>query len=151
MATLPMSSAVNLLENKDSGFSPVRGIHILLRKLFFCLALILLWASNSDNTCKVWDVKSSECLATLTGHTGRIWSVSTNKQGSLAASASGDGTVKIWDLKSMDLSTTIIGHNADVYSVKFHPLDVSYAYDFIHKVLFYKLSPSLETRREWGL
>ncbi len=50
---------------------------------------------NSDNTCRLWNVNTAECLGVMKGHTGRIWDVSSEKNGCFSASASGDSTVKV--------------------------------------------------------
>ncbi|KAI8874699.1 WD40 repeat-like protein, partial [Backusella circina FSU 941] len=80
-------------------------------------------SGSSDNTVRIWDTESAECLDTLQGHRSRIWDVSCSSQGDYLASASGDSTVKIWNLKNAkaSCSTTLVGHAGDVYSVKYHP------------------------------
>lgn len=82
--------------------------------------------TNSDNTLRVWDTESGECLHILEGHSSRIWDVSSNDAGTTVASASGDSTVKIWDIKSSKAScrATLSGHSGDVYTVKYHPTSV---------------------------
>ena len=82
--------------------------------------------TNSDNTLRVWDTESGQCLHILEGHSSRIWDVSSNDVGTTVASASGDSTVKIWDIKSSKAScrATLSGHSGDVYTVKYHPTSV---------------------------
>lgn len=82
--------------------------------------------TNSDNTLRVWDTESGQCLHILEGHSSRIWDVSSNDAGTTVASASGDSTVKIWDIKSSKAScrATLSGHSGDVYTVKYHPTSV---------------------------
>lgn len=92
----------------------------------------MLISGSSDNTLRVWRVEEDFCLQVLSGHSSRIWDVSSNSVGDMAASASGDSTVQIWDLRALradDSSpevpqtsvSTLNGHEGDVYSVKFHP------------------------------
>ena len=52
-------------------------------------------SGSSDNTVKIWDVPKGTCQATLTGHTSRIWDLSSTNKGVFVASASGDGTVRV--------------------------------------------------------
>ncbi|ORX90453.1 WD40 repeat-like protein [Basidiobolus meristosporus CBS 931.73] len=80
-------------------------------------------SGSSDNTLRIWNTETTKCTSILEGHTSRIWDVSSNKKGSLVASASGDRTVKLWDIKhgSGSYLSTFSGHEGDVYSVKFHP------------------------------
>ncbi|KAI8337053.1 WD40-repeat-containing domain protein [Chlamydoabsidia padenii] len=93
-------------------------------------------SGSSDNTLRIWDVETAECLDVLEGHQSRIWDVSSTKNGDHIASASGDGLVKIWSLKESNACcvNTLSGHSGDVYSVKYHPNEnhvVSGGYDKI--------------------
>jgi WD40 repeat protein len=59
-----------------------------------------LFASGSaDNTIKLWNTKSGECLRTLSGHGSRVWSVSFDGDG-LLASGSWDNMIKLWNTKT---------------------------------------------------
>ena len=57
--------------------------------------IVSLLKQQSDNTCRIWDSNTAECLSILKGHSGRIWDVSTNQSGTIAASASGDSLIKV--------------------------------------------------------
>ncbi|KAJ3216610.1 hypothetical protein HDU67_009217 [Dinochytrium kinnereticum] len=80
-------------------------------------------SGSSDNTCRIWDTESSECLGVLEGHSSRIWDVASSRSGALVASASGDGTVKVWDMTAPKIPcvNTLSGASGDVYSAVFHP------------------------------
>ena len=83
-------------------------------------------SGSSDNTLRIWDTASAQCLDVLQGHRSRIWDLSTTHQGDFVASASGDSTVKIWNLNNARANcvTTLNGHAGDVYSVRYHPNEV---------------------------
>lgn len=83
-------------------------------------------SGSSDNTLRIWDTESAQCLDVLQGHRSRIWDLSSTYSGDFVASASGDSTVKIWNLKNAKAicSTTLNGHAGDVYSVRYHPNEV---------------------------
>jgi WD40 repeat protein len=50
---------------------------------------------GSDNDCRVWKTETGENLGILSGHTSRIWDISSSSDGCTAVSASGDSTIKV--------------------------------------------------------
>eukprot|EP01050_Picozoa_sp_SAG11_P000999 SAG11_NODE_39_length_21630_cov_11.188658_18_plen_2153_part_00 len=77
-------------------------------------------ASGSwDQTVKLWDVASGECLRTLEGHSSYVNSVAFDASGGTLASGSNDRTVKLWDVASTECLRTLEGHSDDVLSVAF--------------------------------
>jgi hypothetical protein len=53
-----------------------------------------------DQTLRVWDLESGECLRTLTGHESYVLRVQVTPDGRSAVSGGFDGLVKVWDLAS---------------------------------------------------
>jgi WD40 repeat protein len=58
---------------------------------------------SQDNTIKIWDPETYQCVLTLTGHTNQIWFLKvmpswfdSSFQGSVIVSNSTDGTFRIW-------------------------------------------------------
>ena len=64
--------------------------------------------------------RDGRLLNTLTGHSGGVYDVRFNPEGSLIATASQDKTAKLWTLNG-ELLQTLTGHNGIVYSVSFSP------------------------------
>ena len=62
-----------------------------------------------------------QCVQTLTGHSGYIWSVAINPDGETLASGSGDETIKLWQLSSAREIRTLTGHFYPISSVAISP------------------------------
>jgi WD40 repeat protein len=75
---------------------------------------------SSDNTVKIWDLKTGNEIKTLIGHNGAIRSVAVLPNGDIVT-GSKDNTVKIWDIKTGNEIKTLIGHNGAVRSVAVLP------------------------------
>ena len=74
-------------------------------------------SGSSDNTVKVWDAETFECLATLRGHSGSVLSVGTDRERGRYLSGSDDNTVKVWDAETFECLATLRGHSGSVWSV----------------------------------
>ncbi|KAK2034265.1 hypothetical protein LX32DRAFT_552142 [Colletotrichum zoysiae] len=85
---------------------------------FFVHSTILATASW-DDTIKIWDADTGQCLQTLRGHTKVVHSAAFSSDGTQVASTSGDKTVKIWDLATGQCLQTLHGDAEVVYLVAF--------------------------------
>ncbi|KAK4153208.1 hypothetical protein C8A00DRAFT_43834 [Chaetomidium leptoderma] len=65
-------------------------------------------SGSADKTIKIWDPTTGQCISTLEGHSGGVWSL---------ASGSTDNTVKIWDPATGQCVSTLEGHGDYVKSV----------------------------------
>ncbi|KAI7822005.1 quinon protein alcohol dehydrogenase-like superfamily, partial [Gamsiella multidivaricata] len=65
-----------------------------------------------DNTLKVWDVESGECLNTLFGHVEGVWTLAFDKLRIVSGSL--DRTIKVWDTESGRCLYTLSGHEGPV-------------------------------------
>jgi WD40 repeat protein len=80
------------------------------------------WSSDntlklSDNTLKLWEVATGQCLRTFTGHTDAVTSVCLSTDGRFALSGSRDGTLKLWEVATGQCLRTFTGHTHFVNSV----------------------------------
>ena len=76
-------------------------------------------SGSLDRTVRIWDSVTGETVSVLEGHTGEIWSVDINHDGSTIASASDDKTVKLWDSKTGILRMELKLHTAGVMCIRF--------------------------------
>ena len=81
----------------------------------------LLASGSHDNTVKIWDVKSGECLHTLTGHNHLTFSVAFSPDGKMVASGSFDKTIKLWNVETGEEIRTLQGHEGQIRVVAFSP------------------------------
>ena len=78
-------------------------------------------AGGWDNTLRVWDLETGECLHALEGHTAPVNSVSLTPDSRHAVSASDDKTLRVWDLEAGVCLHALEGHTDSVNSVSVTP------------------------------
>ena len=83
------------------------------------------WAASGshDNTVKVWDLETGECLKTLKGHTDWVQSVAITQDGKQILSGSNDHTFRIWDVDSGQEQAKLEEHTSWVRSLAALPND----------------------------
>ena len=72
-------------------------------------------SASQDNTIKVWDLKTGECLKTLNEHERWVTCILTISNNQLVSS-SNDKTIKIWDLEKYECVNSLIS-DSSVYSL----------------------------------
>ena len=60
----------------------------------------MLASGSHDQTVKLWDVNTGQCLKTLQGHTSWVWSVALSPDAQTLVSGSQDETIKLWDVNT---------------------------------------------------
>ncbi|KAI1318422.1 hypothetical protein EDD11_006506 [Mortierella claussenii] len=68
-----------------------------------------------DNTLKVWNAETGECLNTLFGHEEGVWSLAFDKLRVISGSL--DKTIKVWDTESGECLYTLTGPEGPVTCV----------------------------------
>lgn len=67
-------------------------------------------SGSSDETLRLWDMETGECLRVLEGHTMDVRSVSMTSNGRYALSGSADETIRLWNLETGEC-LKILGEN----------------------------------------
>jgi WD40 repeat protein len=57
-------------------------------------------SGSDDNTLKLWDADSGNCILTLSGHSESVWAAAFSPDGKRIISGSFDSTIKIWDAQT---------------------------------------------------
>lgn len=61
-----------------------------------------------DNTIKIWDRQSLQCVKVLTGHTGSVLCLQYDDKAIISGSS--DSTVRVWDAGTGEMVNTLIHH-----------------------------------------
>ncbi|XP_029898131.1 ribosomal RNA-processing protein 8 isoform X4 [Aquila chrysaetos chrysaetos] len=75
-------------------------------------------SGSDDNTLKVWSAVTGECVQTLVGHTGGVWS--SQMRDSIVISGSTDRTLKVWNADTGECVHTLYGHTSTVRCMHLH-------------------------------
>jgi len=67
-------------------------------------------SGSFDNTVRLWDLATGDCLVTLEGHTSGVWGVALSRDGRHALSGSEDRTVRVWHLETGTCLAILEGH-----------------------------------------
>ena len=78
-------------------------------------------SGSIDRTCKLWNVKSGQCMNTLRGHNDEILDVAFNVTGSKLVTASADGTSRIYNTMTGACQAILIGHEGEISKVSLRP------------------------------
>lgn len=82
----------------------------------------LIVSGSFDETIKLWDVRSGECVSTLPAHSDPVTGVDFNHDGNCIVSASHDGLIRVWDVATGECLKTIYAPgNPPVSFVRYSP------------------------------
>jgi WD40 repeat protein/transcriptional regulator with XRE-family HTH domain len=76
---------------------------------------------DSSGLVYLWQLTTTQLLATFEGHTGWVWSVAFSPDGTQLASSGGDTTVRLWDVHTGQCLRVLTAHTGCVWSVCFSP------------------------------
>ena len=78
-------------------------------------------SGSNDNTVRVWDLETGNCLRVLEGHTDIVRGVAWSADQRRALSGSNDMTVRLWDLETGHCLRVLEGHTKIVGIVAWSP------------------------------
>jgi WD40 repeat protein len=76
---------------------------------------------DSSGNVYLWNITTTQLLATFKGHTGWVWSVAFSPDGKTLASSGTDSSVRLWDVQSGQCLQMLTEHTGCVWSVSFSP------------------------------
>lgn len=76
---------------------------------------------DSSGNIYLWNITTTQLLATFEGHIGWVWSVAFSPDGTLLASSSSDSSIRLWDVQSGQCLQVLTEHIGCVWSVSFSP------------------------------
>lgn len=81
----------------------------------------ILATSSYDQTVRLWNSHTGQCLKVLQGHTSWLWTVAWSPDGQLLATGSADQTIRLWDADIGVCLRTLQGYNNLMRSIGFSP------------------------------
>jgi len=85
----------------------------------------LIITAHEDRYIRFFDVKSGECISSMTGHLDGVTSLSINPSGISFASGGHDSSIRIWDISSKNCIQEMSSHrkkfDEGVWCVIYHP------------------------------
>ena len=101
--------------------SPLRGHSHRVNSVCWNNDGTKLASGSSDETVKIWNPATGECLWTLSGHSNCVRSVSWSPDGAKLASGSDDKTVRIWEVATGKELSQLKAHSDWVRAVAWSP------------------------------
>eukprot|EP00736_Rhodelphis_marinus_P006208 Rmarinus@m.6085 len=80
--------------------------------------------ASTDNTVKLWDLRSMTCARQFSGHTNRVHStgIAFSPCGRFLATGSEDKAAYVFDMRTGSMLEKLAGHTDVVTDVAFHPI-----------------------------
>jgi len=105
----------------ESSLRTLRGHTASVELVVFSPDSQHLASGSRDETIKIWNVATGQCLQAWKGHTDWVYSVAFSPDGQRLASGSTDETIRVWNVTTGQCLQTWEGHTDTVFSVAFSP------------------------------
>jgi WD40 repeat protein len=76
---------------------------------------------DSSGNIYLWNITTTQLLATFAGHAGWVWSVAFSPDGRMLASGATDSSMRVWNVQTGRCLQVFTEHTACVRSVRFSP------------------------------
>lgn len=123
-----------------------------VRSLAFNADGSILVSTSSDQTIKIWDVRTEFCLNTIVEQS-KVYTVTIAPNDRIFATSSTDNTIKVWDFETGHCIQTLFGHQDIVWAIAFNPdstLLVSGSRDHTVKLWNWQTGVCLKTIDEYA-
>ncbi|KAF9173746.1 hypothetical protein BGX20_002201 [Mortierella sp. AD010] len=77
--------------------------------------------SGDDDSVKLWDVKTGNCIHTLKGHSDTVSYIAFSPNGNRIVSGSDDRTLRLWDVETGECIYELKGYTGIIFGVAFSP------------------------------
>ncbi len=77
--------------------------------------------ASTDQTARVWDLKSGVPLSKYAQHTGPLFSLAVSRSGTTLVTGSQDNTVRVWELPPLSPAEVLVPHLQAVRAIQLHP------------------------------
>lgn len=78
-------------------------------------------SASYDNTIRIWDYKSGQCIDTLIGHSNNVMCLSISPDQRSLISGDYNGVIKIWDIEKRSEIKTINNHTSFISHIEYSP------------------------------
>ncbi|WP_027346984.1 nSTAND1 domain-containing NTPase [Hamadaea tsunoensis] len=127
-------------------YKAVPGRQGALQNLALSPDATLLATAGDGRTVKLWDARTLEPLAVLSGHSAPVQVLAFSPDGRFLASAGDDRTVAIWDVGSRRLVATLAGHTGRIRGLAFLPGGDLLSGGEDGRIIHWRLDPATATR-----
>jgi len=111
----------NLVGTDTGEKAPLLGHTKLVSSISFSPDNTMLASASWDQTIRLWNVTTRDCIATLYGHHSFVYTLSFSPDGRLIASGGQDKVIRLWNVASRECVAVLEGHKDYIRSVCFSP------------------------------